>query len=700
MSTRINITIDSGGLLDRNAQQTAANRQAKVLADQRAAAETLGVERRAADRIAAGLDPLTGLPASTPSSASTINRLDQEPAANRRLKDVPLHIAWIGQSFRFDDEGEASGKYYVGSGNASAWKEVNVTQSKNTGKPDVGPIEVNEWAVANTRQSWVDADGIHTFKSYGPGTYRGLVAAVYSPNFIGSPVSSVLDPFWIAIPTDLDNTRTGIAERAILLPAGGDTAVVIVKRDIKFSWVLNQLVWTAWGGGNFRDKTFLVPSPWFDRNNPYYIGRAYGGLTIAGITASLNPNPRTDENQEVSFQIYASPTYEEDHYAFLFFGKPKEEITGKAITDIVTVNKSGIKSGGAILEQPESGDYLWFEVKSFTGGDIAITAPYSRDSRQEVLITLVTGAGSVGPQDTTNLSWEDAAFTFKTAGGATTLVNVTDTFLVNSTQVKEITTPAYVNDKIIPRITGAPQLVPAVAGTVTQSAGNDGAGNFYWHGADSREFAFSKLTQGNFRTFNRKPGLAPAETNATFLENTPSVIFDTGNTPYNNFPLRLGYQPNKFGVPSIDDYAGEVTTPVIFYAIKDNYRGSTEDTLEQQRENFGVPKYDVRVDLGNVGEPEFFTDSSTLFERAHISVSKVEYKQNPDNPDEPEENVAATAKRRLSPTIPEPFLDESNGYTYYYLQAFTDWGNPQFCRQELLSMGFSPEDLTFAETAP
>jgi hypothetical protein len=84
MSTRINVTVGDGGLLDRNAQQTAANRQAKVLADRRAAAEAEGVERRAADRIAAGLDPLTGLPASTPSSASTINRLDQEPAANRR----------------------------------------------------------------------------------------------------------------------------------------------------------------------------------------------------------------------------------------------------------------------------------------------------------------------------------------------------------------------------------------------------------------------------------------------------------------------------------------------------------------------------------------------------------------------------------------------------------------------------------------
>jgi hypothetical protein len=95
MSTRINVTVGDGGLLDRNAQQTAANRQARVLADQRAAAEAEGVERRAADRTAAGLDPLTGLPAS---SASAINRLNQEPAANRSSFTPQLAAARIEAS--------------------------------------------------------------------------------------------------------------------------------------------------------------------------------------------------------------------------------------------------------------------------------------------------------------------------------------------------------------------------------------------------------------------------------------------------------------------------------------------------------------------------------------------------------------------------------------------------------------------------
>jgi hypothetical protein len=106
MSTRINVTVGDGGLLDRNAQQTAANRQARVLADQRATAEAEGVERRATDRTAAGLDPLTGFPASTPSSASTINRFDQEPAANRRGGDG---ILLVPQSPYTDFGGTLSG---------------------------------------------------------------------------------------------------------------------------------------------------------------------------------------------------------------------------------------------------------------------------------------------------------------------------------------------------------------------------------------------------------------------------------------------------------------------------------------------------------------------------------------------------------------------------------------------------------------
>lgn len=83
MSTTINVTVGDGGLPERNRQQTAANRQAYVQGKASEQAAQTGLERRAADRTAAGLDPTTGR-ILVPSSGGGFRRLDQQPAANRR----------------------------------------------------------------------------------------------------------------------------------------------------------------------------------------------------------------------------------------------------------------------------------------------------------------------------------------------------------------------------------------------------------------------------------------------------------------------------------------------------------------------------------------------------------------------------------------------------------------------------------------
>ena len=83
MSTTINVTVGDGGLPERNRQQTAANRQAYVQGKASEQAAQTGLERRAADRTAAGLDPATGR-ILVPSSGGGFRRLDQQPAANRR----------------------------------------------------------------------------------------------------------------------------------------------------------------------------------------------------------------------------------------------------------------------------------------------------------------------------------------------------------------------------------------------------------------------------------------------------------------------------------------------------------------------------------------------------------------------------------------------------------------------------------------
>jgi hypothetical protein len=90
MSTRINVNIGDGGLLDRNAQQQAAARQAN---QQRASAEKAAAEGQRQleqERISQGRDPATGERLPSAGSSSRIQRIDQEPAANRRQQALDV----------------------------------------------------------------------------------------------------------------------------------------------------------------------------------------------------------------------------------------------------------------------------------------------------------------------------------------------------------------------------------------------------------------------------------------------------------------------------------------------------------------------------------------------------------------------------------------------------------------------------------
>jgi hypothetical protein len=85
VTTRITVTTGDGGLLDRNAQQQAAARQAALVKAQAEKAAALGNEQLRRERIAQGRDPATGLPLPSFGTTSTIRRLDQQPAANRQV---------------------------------------------------------------------------------------------------------------------------------------------------------------------------------------------------------------------------------------------------------------------------------------------------------------------------------------------------------------------------------------------------------------------------------------------------------------------------------------------------------------------------------------------------------------------------------------------------------------------------------------
>ena len=83
MTTRITVTTGDGGLLERNAQQQAANRQGTLVKGQAEQAAELGDSQLRAERIAQGRDPATGRSLPSAGSTSRLTRIDQDPAAFR-----------------------------------------------------------------------------------------------------------------------------------------------------------------------------------------------------------------------------------------------------------------------------------------------------------------------------------------------------------------------------------------------------------------------------------------------------------------------------------------------------------------------------------------------------------------------------------------------------------------------------------------
>jgi hypothetical protein len=142
VTTRITVTTGDGGLLDRNAQQQAAARQAALTRSQAEKAAALGEAQLRQDRINAGLDPATGRP--LPSAGSTLRRVDQQPAAFRSpVSTIDLSIAWVYNA--------AEGIKVV-SGNGSTQTTVTATQSspsafnENEGWIDYTAEYISDWS--------------------------------------------------------------------------------------------------------------------------------------------------------------------------------------------------------------------------------------------------------------------------------------------------------------------------------------------------------------------------------------------------------------------------------------------------------------------------------------------------------------------------------------------------------------------------
>jgi hypothetical protein len=715
MSTRINVTVGDGGLLDRNAQQTAANRQARVLADQRATAEAEGVERRVADRTAAGLDPLTGLPASTPSSASTINRLDQEPAANRKKQLGGLHCLWIGSTYFENDFNEQRLTYYVGSTDAASWVSLDTTSSVGIGtfidarEPDFADFE--DWAVS-LAPDWVDkqavVDNVSTFTG---GSGQVLF---HTPNFIGSPKNFGDDPVWAASQRFASDTSSARIESSFVLPAGGDKAIVIIKRQIEFAWYVDFHAVTYEGGGTLKNKDFYIPSPWYyvPPQREYAVGVAYNGLQLTDLVVSLRPNPRGDQTQSITFVVMASSTFPQDYD----FNSGGALVPGRELTGSITVTSEEDEEGNlkpvtaSFTSQPESGEVIWVRMLSTNVGEQVPAIP---GERSELVMTLNTGeSGSIGPTSNLSSSWRDASFTYPSpqSGGDST-VDVTEAYLVSSNAVKKIPIPNFVLDTVIPRVRG--KITRGQVGTGTQTFTYSTSPNSYIfsQGRDRREFTIFFTINGGLRSIERDPSL-PLVTRTRLIFDPPTTLtLAQGETPYFSFPTELGIDVAQIrSTEAADRTFQSASSPAVYDAIFDRYKGTGQDA--ESRNAYGAPAYDLGVDPSRgamlVSDFPTFTGGVLAAENrireqlvkveemlasGFIQVVRIQGDQ---------VSKANTITFSENAFLPEKLADTSAyfdsgryGESEYNLNYFTDWGKPSYCKQQLLNMGFRPEDITF-----
>jgi hypothetical protein len=234
MSTQINIVVNSGGLLDRNAQQTSANRQAKLTIDVQAKAAEEGIAELEKRRLQQSLDRLTGKLFPGGNNASKIRRIDQEPAAFRfNNQPIVMGNAWTYNSKQRNLGEGVNYPTYVGCGNGSTWVSF-----QNFARED--------WIID------VAPENIYTkfgsdFEAFSAAFYDLVSTEIPAPSWATQPLQIFRSPtlgyvyyyieyyeaspfvrIWFAEPFNvLDTGGNQLLEFTEALPAGGANAYVI-----------------------------------------------------------------------------------------------------------------------------------------------------------------------------------------------------------------------------------------------------------------------------------------------------------------------------------------------------------------------------------------------------------------------------------------------------------------------------------------
>ena len=335
MTTRITVTTGDGDLLERNAQQQAANRQGALVKGGAEQAADEGAEQQRQRRSAEGLDPTTGRPLPSAGSTSRLTRIDQEPAAFREGGAFYVGVAWVEV---VEDIETNTGIVRVRSGDASAYAETTTLPypSFDGVVPSVSFAQYETAMQALTKPSWIGTIG--TTPGIPITQWRSVVESI--------PGGS--NAIWHATPREVDFGSWGNFIGVFnVLPAGNDAAYVIYTDEKASAW--------AWSKGLYHGYRYLDAA-----ENRVLFSDAYEPIN-QGVTSSYQRKVSVFYVTKSTSTLVETPEWADSTYSLRLNG---------------TYKSTGVSDTYTDFRNPDSYYYAQFAAYPMpTGGEEAIQYP-------------------------------------------------------------------------------------------------------------------------------------------------------------------------------------------------------------------------------------------------------------------------------------------------------------------------------------
>jgi hypothetical protein len=605
MSTRINVNVDSGGLLERDKQQRVANRTARLIKENAAKAAEEGKKQRNKRREAEGLDPVTGLPIPSPGSSSNIRRYDQEPAANRQEMGSMLPF-WI---LRRTDIQSAQQTYFLGTGSANTWTSFVRPPNTVQAATREGDIPTN-FSFADTEAqalavapSWVNPAGLLPTRLLEPRTYFAATPNSYvcAPNGIMNTLTLKADattkeveyPFYYAKYDYNEPISSSDHFSYCVLPESEASAYFLCSQEQLAGYGFTAGLFTADQGGFVKTIEYFYMSPWAYATDVY--GPVWDRLIWVGndtreikrISYDMGLPGGTEETQTATFSVMRGTR---EQYSFYYnssvsgenlvrkengsvdSGYPDEPgwpqrfrftefAAGEVLAGPLTATNVNLVAG---QNQPRivdvnfsvgPGDYIWIRIHSTTDTTGRTLEPWGDGVpiQQQLRVSLFRRAAGDPPLEPIEIAasntsgYNDAWVPMGSGSGVLSWPPLKKAYHIKKNSITERSVPPQADTLIVNNLFGKPTITqePGEIINVPKSVHNNSTGsdNYVSFVVDPLQIRGTIIAFGRIFQIARAGGSEISDwvTAPSARPGTSELVFNPEVRPLTDYPISLGF---------------------------------------------------------------------------------------------------------------------------------------------------------------